>query len=156
MRQAVPYFLSYAHADADDVERYRNVMEPLFRAAARFDFGGWSDHLILPGEHWRAEIDGALERCRFGLLLVSPAFLSSSFITGEELPVLLDKKVLVPVELHRVLFDGSMDLKGLGERQVFRDSKGRSFERCRAQADRREFTLELFGKIGKLMEKYPC
>jgi len=156
MKQAAPYFLSYAHNDAPDVERFRDVLEPLLKTSSEFSFGEWTDHVILPGEHWRKEIDQALERSRFGLLLVSPEFLASKFITENELPVLLAKPMVVPVELHQVTFDGSMDLKGLENRQVFRDSKGRSFDACRAMADRRDFARELFSKIVALLRKYGC
>jgi hypothetical protein len=155
MKQATPYFLSYAHSDGPDVERFRDVMEPLLKGSAKYEFGGWSDHLILPGEKWREEIETALAECRFGILLVSPGFLASRFITESELPVLLGKRMVVPVCLQRVLFDGSMDLKGLGERQAFLDSKRRCFDKCRGP-ERRDFALELFGEIGKLLEKYPC
>jgi len=153
----VPFFLSYARRDAADVERFRSVLEPLLKSSAKFQFGEWMDQeKILPGEHWRAEIDRALARSRFGLLLVSPEFLASAFIAAKELPALLAKPMVVPVELHRVLFDGSMDLKGLEDRQVFRDSKGRSFDGCRGMPARRDFARELFGRICALIEKNPC
>ncbi len=154
MKQPAPYFLSYAHRNTADVERFRDLLEPLLKASADFAFGEWTDHVILPGEHWRKEIDQALERSRFGLLLVSPEFLASKFIAENELPVLLAKPMVVPVELHRIAFDGSMDLKGLEDRQVFRDRKGRSFDACRAMADRRDFARELFSKIVALLRKY--
>jgi len=154
MKQSAPYFLSYAHRDAKDVERFRDLLEPLLKTSTDFAFGEWMDHVILPGEHWRKEIDHALEHSRFGLLLVSPEFLASKFITETELPVLLAKPMVVPVELHRIAFDGSMDLKGLEDRQVFRDSKGRCFDACRAMPDRRDFARELFSKIVALLRKY--
>ena len=114
------------------------------------------DQQILPGEHWREEIEQALERSRFGLLLVSPGFFASDYITKNELPALLAKPMMVPVELQRILFDGTMNLKGLEDRQVFRDSKGRSFDGCRSKATQRDFVRELFGKICALLEKSRC
>src|SRR5579863_8114116 len=156
MRLPAPFFLSYARRDLADVGRFRSVLEPLLKASAKFQFGEWSDHQILPGEHWRAEIDQAFQRSRFGLLLVSPGFLASDFITEKELPPLLEKTMVVPVELQRILFDGTIDLKGLGDRQVFRDSRGRSFDGCRSGPDRRDFARELFSKIVALLEKNPC
>lgn len=149
-------FVSYAHSDSADVERLRAVLEPLFKASARYQFANWSDHAILPGEFWRVEIEKALEKARFGLLLLSPQFLASSFISKEELPKLLAKAMLVPVALHTIPLDGSIDLKGLQDRQIFRDSKGRAFGQCRTANDRRDFALELFGKIHKLLEKNAC
>ena len=127
----INYFLSYAHDDQPDVDRFLNVLNPQLASAAGYHFTRWMDRdNILPGENWKAEIDGALAGCGFGLLLVSPQFLASRFITKEELPALLAKPMLVPVMLHPVLFDGTMDLKGLAERQIFRDAEGRSFDQC--------------------------
>jgi hypothetical protein len=128
MRQAVPFFVSYAHGDSRDAGRFHAVLEPLLKSSSSYQFGKWMDRQILPGERWRAEIDRALEQSRFGLLLVSPSFLASEFITKNELPPLLSKPMVVPIELQRILFDGTTDLKGLEDRQVFRDSKGRSFD----------------------------
>ena len=152
----MPFFLSYARRDSADVERFRSVLEPLLKSCSKFQFGEWMDHQILPGEHWRAEIERALERSRFGLLLVTPGFLVSDFITARELPPLLAKTMVVPVALQRVLFDGTMDLKGLEDRQVFHDSKGRSFDECRAMPARRDFARDLFTRIVALLEKNPC
>jgi TIR domain len=118
------------------------------------NFPNWSDHDILPGEFWRGEIEQALKKAHFGLLLLSPQFLASNFIGRNELPKLLEGGMVVPVALHAIPLDGSIDLKGLQDRQIFRDSKGRAFEKCRTQTDRRDFALELFGKIHKLLEKY--
>jgi len=103
---------------------------------------------------WRREIEEALGRAHFGLLLLSPRFLASDFITAAELPKLLEKRMLVPVALHAVPLDGSSDLKGLRDRQIFRDAKGRAFDKCRTPSDRRDFARELFGTIDRLLEKY--
>jgi hypothetical protein len=65
------YFTSYAHADIADVTRFREVLEPVLKGSARFDFGEWTDHQILPGERWLTEIENALGKVQFGLLLVS-------------------------------------------------------------------------------------
>ena len=156
MKRVAPFFLSYAHRDSADVERLRGVLAPLLKTSPEFAFGEWIDRRILPGEHWRAEIERGLESSRFGLLLVSPEFLASEFITLNELPPLLAKPILVPVALQRVAFDGTMDLKGLEERQMFLDSKGRPFDGCRSMPDRRKFAMELFIKIIALLKRYPC
>jgi len=143
-RRQIRYFLSYAHADEVDVERFLAVLTPQLETSAEFEFQLWSDRNIRPGETWKAEIEKAVADCAFGLLLVSPAFLRSPFIIQAELPLLLKKAILVPVGLHRVLFDGSMDLKGLSERQLFLDSKRRTFDACGRMTGRRDFVLELF------------
>jgi hypothetical protein len=156
MKLDAPFFLSYAHNDAADVERLRFVLAPLLKSSSEFAFGEWIDQQILPGEHWREEIHKALDGSRFGMLMVSPEFLASTFITQNELPPLLLKAKVVPVALHRIAFDGTMDLKGLESRQVFRDSKGRTFDACRTMQGRRQFAGELFTKIVALLRKYPC
>jgi hypothetical protein len=156
MPERVPYFLSYARRDSSDVERFGLVLEPLLKLSSRYQFGKWMDRRILPGEHWRTEINQAVQDSHFGLLLVSPEFLASEFITANELPPLLAKPLVVPVLLQQILFDGTLDLKGLKERQVFRDSKGRSFDQCRSMTARRDFARELFSCIVALLEKYPC
>lgn len=122
-------------------------MEPVLRNDAEFDFRLGSDRQIQPGEYWKTEIEKALADCAFGLLLVSPQFLGSRFIVRTELPPLLEKAMVVPVGLHKVLFDGSMDLKGLGERQLFLDVKKRTFDACGRMTGRRDFALELFSRI---------
>jgi hypothetical protein len=147
-------FVSYAHADSADVRKLMAVLDPLFKTSAKFEFSNWSDHEILPGEFWGREIEEALGKAQFGLLLLSPAFLASAFISREELPKLLAKEMVLPVALHAVPFDGSIDLKGLENRQIFRDSKGNAFDKCRGASNRRTFAMELFGKIHKLLEKH--
>jgi hypothetical protein len=126
----------------------------LLKTSTRYQFSPWSDHAILPGEFWRREIEEALERAHFGLLLLSPQFLASDFIGAEELPKLLKKRMVVPVALQAIPLDGSIDLKGLQDRQIFRDSKGRAFDKCHTPSDRRDFARELFGTIHRLLEKY--
>jgi len=50
----------------------------------------WSDAEIQPGKEWEREIEDALESARVAVLLVSPEFLGSEFITKVELPALLE------------------------------------------------------------------
>jgi hypothetical protein len=147
------YFLSYAHADAGDVKRFNEVFRPQLATSGQYKFERWMDTDILVGEHWKSEIKTALEECQFGVLLVSPNFLSSKFITEEELPVLLAKPMVVPVVLAPILFSGVMNLKGLAERQVYRDPQGRSFDQCARTSTRRAFVLDLHQKIEALLKK---
>jgi WD40 repeat protein len=108
---------------------------------------------IQPGKKWRAEIKKKMEECDFGLLLVSPSFLRSDFITKEELPYLLANKQVIPVALRPILFDGSLDLKGLEERQIFLDSGGKAFLERTTKPTREAFARELFQKIcGRLTD----
>ncbi len=76
----------------------------------------------------------AIDNCDFGLLLISPAYLASKFITEKELPVFVSgEKLSIPVMLNPVDFTRH-DLKGLEKKQIFRlDYEG--FKEPRAYVD---------------------
>jgi hypothetical protein len=147
------YFLSYAHADIEDVKRFNAVLHPQLSTSAQYKFERWMDTDILPGEDWNYKIETALQECHFGVLLVSPNFLSSKYIIENELVLLLAKPMVVPVVLAPILFNGVMNLKGLAERQVYRDPQGRSFDQCALKRTRRAFVLDLHQKIEALLKK---
>ncbi|MDG4604428.1 MAG: NB-ARC domain-containing protein [Defluviicoccus sp.] len=50
----------------------------------------WADRYIRIGDQWRREIGEALSRSRIAVMLVSPNFLASDFITKVEMPAVLD------------------------------------------------------------------
>ena len=156
MKQPTPFFLSYTRADQTDIDRFLEVLNPLLQLSSKYDFHLWQDTAILPGEKWREEIDTALKTSRFGILCVTPNFLANGFISNDELPALLAKPMVVPVGIQRISFSGDMDLKGLEDRQLFHDKKGRTFDACGRGPSRRDFARELCEKIGALLEKYPC
>lgn len=115
------------------------------------DYRLWRDTGLVVGEEFEAQILEAIEQCDFGLLLISPAFLASKFITEKELPAFVSgAKPSAPVMLQQVDFKRH-DLKGLDKRQIFRlDIRG--FEEPRAYGDckpkrRDTFVLELFKAI---------
>ena len=147
------YFLSYAHADVDDVKRFNEVFLPQLATSAQYKFERWMDTDLLPGEEWDRNIKAALKDCQFGVLLVSPNFLSREYITEVELTALLAKPMVVPVALSPILFNGVMNLKGLAERQIYRDPQGRSFDQCGRKHTRRAFALDLHQKIETLLKK---
>ena len=49
----------------------------------------WTDKDIEPGMKWQDEIRDALSRTKVAVLMISTDFLSSDFITNQELPSLL-------------------------------------------------------------------
>ncbi len=77
-------FISYAHEDAAFVAQLRKFFMPFDRT-----FGCkvlWDDTQIRTGDAWLAEIERALSKARFAVLLMSVDFMASSFITNNELP----------------------------------------------------------------------
>jgi len=149
------FFVSYARDDAALKASLLGKLQTYLRTRPQTQFELWSDGDIPVGNKWRAEIQKAMEACDFGLLLVSPAFLASEFITGEELPYLLENKRVIPVGLKRVLFDGTMDLKGLEERQVFFDERRKAFSERASDNTREAFTRQLFQKICVVLAERP-
>lgn len=154
MRDPVRYFTSYAHddqRDADDlVGRLRQQMTP----SRAYEHLLWRDTGILVGERWHGEIVQAIEACDLGLLLVSPAFLGSTFIVREELSRLTGDsgKPIVPVMLRPVSFERH-DLKGLAEYQIYRHDRQKSFSECRGDRDRSRFVEGLFDDIERRLDR---
>lgn len=83
-------FVSYSHKDAEYLEQLSTQLAPLTRNNNR-NIDIWDDRQIEAGSKWKDEIRRALERARVAVLLVSPAFLASKFVTEMELPFLLSQ-----------------------------------------------------------------
>lgn len=88
-------FVSYAHVDnrgdrAEDrwLDRILEHLEAT-RLACRTSL--WSDEDIELGDNWHEKIQSALHAAKAAVLLVSPAFLRSRYISRYELPLLLHK-----------------------------------------------------------------
>ena len=138
MPKSLNYFVSYAHQDRRHVDRLLGLLGPRLQIAADFDFSEWKDNLIPVGEGSHLTIEQALQRADFGLLLLSPNFFASAYIKANEIPHFLEtvtggtvniRKPVVPVGLVRVPLDGSADLVGLGQLQIFRDRESRWFNK---------------------------
>ncbi len=82
----VRVFLSWCHRDValktDLVER----LEPNLAILGGIDFSWWEDSQLEIGEAWRRGILDRLSECDYALLLLSPGFFASRFVTTEELP----------------------------------------------------------------------
>ncbi|OAI16147.1 MULTISPECIES: TIR domain-containing protein [Methylomonas] len=81
-------FISYAHKD-DKFREY--LVEHLKVAENQGLLDIWDDRGIGAGQDWYAEIDRQLQSCKVAVILISPAFLGSKFITSVEVPTLLNR-----------------------------------------------------------------
>jgi hypothetical protein len=134
------------------IDRLDDVLAP----SKTYEYSRWQDTDLIVGEDWKKQILEAINSCDFGLLLISPAFLASEFITSSELPTFVSgKKAAVPVMLQPVDFVRH-DLKGLEKKQIFRFApKGannpKAFAECKGSR-RDAFVLELFRQIERKLE----
>ncbi|MBB5031480.1 toll/interleukin-1 receptor domain-containing protein [Prosthecobacter vanneervenii] len=157
-KRLVRYFVSYTRTDGDLPEKLLKELDKLFGACAEFEFKRWQDTHILPGEKWHAEIQGAIEECDFGLLLVSPAFLGNAYISEHELPHFVNgKKLCLPVGLCRISLENH-DLKGLQETQIYlhvpaRGKHGKAFDQFGSAKTQAEFAYTLHERIIARLKK---
>jgi WD40 repeat protein len=153
-KQKIRLFVSFAHADELEVSKFLKVLSPLLRSASEFDFEIWKDEKLEVGEVWNSEILNRIELCDYGLLLLSPEFFASEYITTQELPKFIDSnqthsnlKPAAPVSLKYVPLDGTIDTRGVVERQIFFCSKNQSFANFQTESDRASFASEFFQKL---------
>ncbi len=89
----LPVFVCYAHTDNDSPDRSKRwldrLLEQLAPLAIQDQVGAWSDKDIETGQDWHGQIRQTLEHTKAAVLLLSPAFLASTYIRNSELPVLL-------------------------------------------------------------------
>jgi len=102
MKDHPTIFLSYCHKDKGYVDELMVHIKPLSR---RYDFEVWSDRRIAAGDSWLTESEVALGTADVAILLVSPDYLASEWVTREELPRLLKRAeqgeiLVIPVLLR--------------------------------------------------------
>jgi len=119
-RQEVRIFVSYSHRNRDGAARFLEAFEEYCRCSKTYAYRFWKDTELKIGERWEEAIRQNLTKSHCGLLLISPALLSSGYIQDVEIPALMAPgKILLPVGFARVDFQRH-DLHGLLERQIFR------------------------------------
>ncbi len=152
-KKKIEFFVAYAHRNQPLAERFVDELMDVLRPSKAYEYVRWIDTAIVVGDECQKQILDARDRCTFGLLLVSPAFLSSDFIGKHELPHFVGdgRAPSIPVLLSKVDFQ-LHDLKGLEELQIFRYkgrgyTEPRSYAECKPGNPRREFVFSLFQAI---------
>ena len=155
MRRKIRFFVSYARINQGPASDLIERLSQQFRPSRSYDYALWRDTALLVGEDWDQEIRVALDEAEVGLLLISPAFLGSSYIANIEIPALLQRPVL-PVLLESVN-PTRQDMHGLEAKQIFGlpvqgGLHRRAFADC-SPKDRRRFVELLFDQIERRLDK---
>ena len=151
MKKKINFFVSYAHSNKTLANSFLEKLREMLAPSKKHEYVLWRDTGLEVGEDWENQISEAIDNCDFGLLLVSPGFLASKFISEHELPLFVSgEKPSIPVMLQPIDFSRH-DLKGLERKQIFRlDYDGfkepRAYGECKNQR-RDTFVLELFRAI---------
>jgi len=91
-------FISYSHKDTI----YKDCLVKhlkLFQGEIHL----WDDQKIKAGDNWYSEIEDALKTAEAAIMLISTDFLSSEFILGDEVPILLNRKAKEGVKVIPVI-----------------------------------------------------
>lgn len=155
----IRYFLSYASEDDNLKNDLLKRLRKLLNIDSVYHYDEWQDRHILAGDKWKEQIEGAITKCHFGLLLVTSSFLGSSFITDHELPSFVARnlsepepdKRAVPVALEPLLLNGYSDLKGLQHTQIFFNHDRKAFSQLKG-TKKDEFARELYQQIRQVID----
>lgn len=165
-KQVVTYFvmLSLAPELMPITDDLLKRLQKHFGYTAGFRIVKWSARDIEVGADWHAQIQQAIAECDFGLMLVSPEFLGSSYIQEQELPKFIapdgsapvGAKIAVPVALAPFSMDKKRsELRGIEHRQIFfGNARGKpvAYSQCSNPRARDEFALRLYERIMRLIE----
>ena len=150
--------MSYAHENAQLAGRFKNLILEQMGPSKGYDYQIWQDEeQLLPGVNRAESIRDALKECDLGLLLISPSFLNSKFITDHEIPAFVgdNAKACIPVMLGPINLKRH-DLKGLKTSQIFRyktsNGQYKNLSDCNPR-QRGQFCEQLFDKIENRLDK---
>jgi len=93
-------FISYAHADEQWKDRILMHLVPLSRNERIIV---WHDESLKLGEQWEKKIDEQLSSADIAVMLISPAYLASNYISDKEMPKLLDRQRLEQIVILPVI-----------------------------------------------------
>jgi hypothetical protein len=157
-KKKIHLFVSYASSNKNLTGKFLDGYKEQVAASKHYEYIFWRDTDILVGEKWHEAITQSLEKCDLGLLLVSPAFLGSRYISENELPKFVGSigKPLIPIMLQPVDFERH-DLKGLKKHQIFR-LQGDRFKTPKAYGEcignqRNRFVQVLFRDVEEKLDK---
>jgi energy-coupling factor transporter ATP-binding protein EcfA2 len=94
-------FISYSHLDEVWKNRVQKQLKVLETAGIGLEV--WDDRRISAGTDWQPEIERAINACDVAVLLISPDFLTSGFIMGNEVPSLLQRRQAANVRVIPVI-----------------------------------------------------
>ena len=149
----VRMFLSFAQRDVALAGRLWELLAEATAVDRVYQFALWRfDEAILAGEDWDARVREALAVSELGLLAVSNAFLRSAYITGVEVPALVDVpgKRAVPVSVRRT--NPYADLGGLQGKQVY--GWQRPFAEVRGRAGQEAWVSGLVEQLHRVLARY--
>lgn len=152
-RPLVRTFLSFAKRDAAVAGRLWELLAEVTGVDRTYEFELWRfDEAIPAGEDWDARIREALAVSELGVLAVSNAFLCSPYITGVELPALVDVpgKCAIPVSVRRA--GSHADLHGLAGRQIY--GYQRPFGAVRGRDGQDVWVNGLVDQIHRVLARY--
>ena len=109
-------FVSYSHFDKDYLPGIQTAFGNLIKTnqIAYFD-----DNYIGPGSEWEQKIITALENTSVAVMLISPSFFKSAYISSIENPKIADRFKRGKLNIIPVLIDGELPKKGFFSRIQF-------------------------------------
>lgn len=149
----VRVFLSFAGRDDALVLRLWDLLAEALVIDRLYEFQLWrSDEAILVGEGWDDRIHDALSKAEVGVVALSNAFLSSEYITGVELPALVDVpgKRVFPLLLRKV--SKQADWRGLKSKQIY--GYERPFSDVREVSARDAWVNGLVAELHRVLARY--
>lgn len=140
-------FISYSREDKEWVTMLTGHLEMLKHRGVDY----WLDEHIRTGDSWNLEIETEMNRCSVAVCLISKAFLKSSYIRENEIPIMLKRRkkglIIFPVLLEKCLWE---HVPWLSEIQMYpKDGKFLSISKPKEREDR---MMEIVDEIGKLFD----
>lgn len=100
-------FVSYSRKDKSWVDMLRKILAP---ATKRGDIKLWIDeHSLQPGNRWKEGIENAISSAKVAVLMISPDFFDSDYVTDKELPAFVEseregKITMLPIHVAPCLY----------------------------------------------------